>query len=1348
MRNLELLLSSQIDGLPDLEGCHGLSIDCDMGRVYLATGGSKVVCLDPQSQEILWTLSLVEQGYAPPGEDSVITAIQHLPDQQSVCVATGEGDVLLYNTISRELECVGSVDSGLTSMTWSPDQELLVLSTGAATLLLMTKDFIPVTETTMHPREFGQHEPITVGWGKKETQFHGTAGKQAAVRTVQEVKPALAWDDMKVRISWRGDGQFFAVSAVSPDTGVRKLRVWSRDCILQYTSEDLNGLEQPLSWKPSGSLIASSQRLESRHDIIFFEKNGLRHGEFTLPFDPSAVKVCEILWNTESTVMAVWLEDLVTGDRESGQAPRSYVQLWTVGNYHWYLKQSLDFAVREGNRMAAVQWDPEHAHRLHVVMQSGRYLQYTWRWATNHSRGTDCSDGACVAVIDGDKILMTPFRAMVVPPPMSAYSIHLPKPVSQVCFAPPPNSNRMAALLNDGRVAIYIKPEENQPSSIDASVQLVAAGGNGFRAMTTPLTLRALLCIDDESGSPLVPTYPSQYHHLQWVSNQTFLVVSSDPGGVGSTLHRISLSEDDSETTKLCVESQSTIFGQVYRVCVNPLTQTVAVQLVDGSVITPDNEPMVRLPQPCAHMALCCMGGQEIVLGLTERYRFYVNQTEFASNCTSFAVQDEYLLLTTHSHTLRCISLKSDAKDLVTAVTTSVDESIRRIERGSRIVTVIPGDTKVILQMPRGNLETIHPRALVLSAIKKLLDSLKYQEAFLVMKRHRINWNLFYDHNPKAFLSNIDLFVRQLDSVTSLNLFLADLKEEDTTQTLYSAAYQRRSEAAGTARGNKVDTVCDAVRESLDKINPQKFFLSVLTAHVKKTRPELEVALQRIQELSKGTPTARDGQIPGSGSDDSPSTDEALRYLILLVDVNELFDMALGTYDFKLVLMVAEKSQKDPKEYLPFLNQLRKLEINYQCYSIDKHLRRYSKALRHISACPGDERFAECMSLVTEHQLYSEAMQLFERGSERYEAVGTAYGNYLQSEHRHADAALIFTLCCQWEKALEMHTKCGQWRQAFCMATRLNYTPDKLAETARKLAAYLSGHRRHSEAASVLVEYADDMEEAISTLISGCQWAESLRLMYKCKREDIIETHLKPALLERCSSTQAALENFLATFDRHQRRLAVVRENKLRQEQEEGADYDNVDADLYSDTSSVGGSALGSVSSFGSTSSTYSTGTASSKTSGRSRKNRRKAEQKKRSLKEGSKHEDLALLEALIEIFKNVDQLKGDVGQLLPVLVMFDFKEEAQQLQQAMLDAIKTLEAGRTEIWTSKIPQPLSGTTTGFGPQFTSNTIAASMTGPGFAAPSSLTSPDDMVLFVPPKLSKDDKWRLHMLEPR
>ena len=36
----------------------------------------------------------------------------------------------------------------------------------------------------------------------------------------------------------------------------------------------------------------------------------------------------------------------------------------------------------------------------------------------------------------------------------------------------------------------------------------------------------------------------------------------------------------------------------------------------------------------------------------------------------------------------------------------------------------------------------------------------------------------------------------------------------------------------------------------------------------------------------------------------------ALVYIMYLVDVNALFDIALGLYDFDLVILVAEKSQK------------------------------------------------------------------------------------------------------------------------------------------------------------------------------------------------------------------------------------------------------------------------------------------------------------------------------------------------------------------------------------------------------------------------------------------------------
>lgn len=46
-----------------------------------------------------------------------------------------------------------------------------------------------------------------------------------------------------------------------------------------------------LTYSPSGNLIASVQRKPHKHDIVFFERNGLQHGSFTLPFAKDEMKV-------------------------------------------------------------------------------------------------------------------------------------------------------------------------------------------------------------------------------------------------------------------------------------------------------------------------------------------------------------------------------------------------------------------------------------------------------------------------------------------------------------------------------------------------------------------------------------------------------------------------------------------------------------------------------------------------------------------------------------------------------------------------------------------------------------------------------------------------------------------------------------------------------------------------------------------------------------------------------------------------------------------------------------------------------------------------------------------------
>ena len=106
----------------------------------------------------------------------------------------------------------------------------------------------------------------------------------------------------------------------------------------------------------------------------------------------------------------------------------------------------------------------------------------------------------------------------------------------------------------------------------------------------------------------------------------------------------------------------------------------------------------------------------------------------------------------------------------------SSDERCRAIERGARIVIVIPSKSALILQMPRGNLETIFPRALVLAGIRCNIEAKDYKTAFLACRTHRVDLNILHDHLPDQFMSSIELFISQVHQVQYIDMFLSQLK--------------------------------------------------------------------------------------------------------------------------------------------------------------------------------------------------------------------------------------------------------------------------------------------------------------------------------------------------------------------------------------------------------------------------------------------------------------------------------------------------------------------------------------------------------------------------------------------
>ncbi len=115
-----------------------------------------------------------------------------------------------------------------------------------------------------------------------------------------------------------------------------------------------------------------------------------------------------------------------------------------------------------------------------------------------------------------------------------------------------------------------------------------------------------------------------------------------------------------------------------------------------------------------------------------------------------------------------------------------------------------------------------------------------------------------------------------------------------------------------------------------------------------------------------------------------------------LINVETLYDVALGIYDLPLVLLIAQNSQKDPREYLPFLNSLKKMELNLRKFTIDDHLKKYGKALLWLKET-GDENFEKCVEYTKKHSLYKDAMSYYKGEDERYKVFYPAFSTLFSS---------------------------------------------------------------------------------------------------------------------------------------------------------------------------------------------------------------------------------------------------------------------------------------------------------------------------------------------------------------
>lgn len=546
-----------------------------------------------------------------------VVNIQYLSGSGTTCLVLEGGDIITVqedqlSDNGAHIEIMGSIDSGISAARWSPDEELLIVTTKANTAIFMGGSFDPVAEITMTAEDLKASKHVSVGWGKKETQFQGRGAKALRDPTIPEkVDEGLpsVHEDGSTTISWRGDGAYVAVNSVQEGSR-RVVRVYSREGELDSASEPVDGLEGALSWRPSGNLMAGIQRLSDRVDIVFFERNGLRHGQFTLRSPEGSVVSHEKIrleWNSDSTVLAVVLKDTI--------------QLWTMGNYHWYLKREIPISTG----FSCLAWHPEKALRFASASSSETVIIEEAFYTTRGSCLPPYDNGA-VAVIDGETVKLTPFRTANVPPPMSLFDITVQSSVVDVTFG---RQNTSFAVLHRKGVDVYEWPMKNGRSIkpiLKAKVPFTSIG------------------ISD-SQVPLRICTTSDGHFRCLISHGDLDIVHFSIDANAGTMNIIDSQESLASTSTY--EDATSLEGY---------GQDLSGNLYKLSETTSDLLP-IKFPTHLPWFEISKLDDEMTAFGLSRNGHIYANSRLLAKNCTSFVLTPSHLIFTTSNHFVKYVHL-------------------------------------------------------------------------------------------------------------------------------------------------------------------------------------------------------------------------------------------------------------------------------------------------------------------------------------------------------------------------------------------------------------------------------------------------------------------------------------------------------------------------------------------------------------------------------------------------------------------------------------------------------------------------------------------------------------------
>lgn len=1124
-----------------------------------------------------------------------------LYDDGKIFALLDNGTALLIDIIPKKIEVVELVNDEVYGGSWAPDAHVLAIASKEC-IYFVSREFDIISQEQLNPTSAGQSELMSVGWGSKQTQFQGSSAAKRRTADVEneEETEVSATDSQRPMLSWSGDSQCVAVSFVDEQKRTRRTCLWSDEGELISRLQPFPHIEEALTYRSSQNVVVMSSLHNGIRKLVFFERNGQVLSQFAL--ESTYVECGNVIWmswNATCSILAMRIKSIGIAEQ---------VQWWSLSNGTFSLKYRLEFV----DGLVECWFSKTDPHWFYYFTRNGDYIALRFEFVYNFYNMT-------VFTVKGNRVYMTFLDEGVSPIPDSF--VELPDTVCEIDVG---SEGALFCLTN--RMFILYEFKE-----------------------------RKFIHQGSFDGQHCIP-YQAPLFCLHYVGRNKFTANVIYPV---YRIVEITLNKDIAISRDICQSSSP--------LCYHFITKNgITVETNFGDWMCIENihddrcaEVSEETPTRRQQIFDCTYNAEhDLLVGRSASKALIANDNILANRVECYSLGDRFLVYLASGASLH--SLQLFTMEIYDDVGGIGINSERYIESGAAIVGHDDEEGRVWLQMPRGNIEEVYCRTMLLCRLKRMLDGLQYGKALEEMRRHRVDLNLIVDHSPSTFLANVENLIKTVNDNELLNLFLFSLNNGDTTTGRYASSYRRADNYSNSdcfEADGKVNTVCRKIRECLlamEECCMMRLYGVLLATYLKLVPPQVAEALLDISTRS------------GKQDDRGKFERQWIEYIAVVMPYADLMRASLSLYDVQLALLAAQYSHQDPMEYLPVLNRLRAYKPTaYQRYQIDLYLERYNKALENIALM--DEYIDEAVALIRRHHLFAKAISLY-KNTAHYSRICREFATSLYKRRIYDEAVLLFRRGGDNKMAMECAESGFLWREVAELERELKLTSEERRSKYSKIARHFEIAGNNAEMADVIfvlwnpnTEVEDDYERERTRLycLAG-EWERAVR----CARHhsDGIRC-LHEFAMKRFHDIDQHVNVWIKQFNEYSDRLEHVRREKKTAILASTSREDGVD-DAQSEISSE----------------TSSTMSGFSRASTASRREKR-VERKKMTLTKGSQYEDAGLLNALKAIICEVDKEQDELKGLLRALFIVDLVDESHQLQSHFSTLITLINQRIPLIW-------------------------------------------------------------------